>query len=196
MAQLCLASQSPRRAELLSQIGVRFFQSSADIDETPLADEPAIDYVCRLALAKAQAVAATIEPDNVVLGADTIVVCDQQLLGKPKDQAQALAYLSLLSGRSHQVVTAVAVGRGADWQVEHCVSQVRFNAISPEQALAYWHTGEPADKAGGYGIQGKGAVFVAGIEGCYSNIVGLPLALSTKLLTQFDIAIWQAETGA
>ncbi|RDE19795.1 septum formation inhibitor Maf [Motiliproteus coralliicola] len=188
--RLILASGSPRRRELLTQIGVRFGTDSADIDETPLADEQAADYVERLALQKAQAVAVR-HPGIVVLGSDTSVICDGVILGKPADQQQGVEMLLRLSGRSHQVITAVALVAGERQRVIRVTTDVRFRSLSAEECRRYWQTGEPADKAGGYGIQGMGAVFVERIEGSYSAVVGLPLSETAALLAEFGIPAWQ-----
>ncbi|MDD2049012.1 Maf family protein [Pseudomonas putida] len=196
MTPLYLASGSPRRRELLTQIGIPFTTLSATVDESPLPNEAAPVYVERLARAKASAGLAalgSVEASTAlaVLGADTAVVLDGQILGKPVDRDDALAMLAALSGREHQVLTAVAV---ADQQrcLSVCVaSQVRFRPISTEEAQAYWASGEPLDKAGAYAIQGLGAVFVQRIEGSYSAVVGLPLSETAELLGQFAIPCWQ-----
>jgi septum formation protein len=194
MATLYLASGSPRRRELLTQIGVAFSTLAAPIDESVLPGEPAERYVERLALAKATAGLATLSQpaDAVVLGADTAVVVDGQILGKPTDQADALAMLQLLSNREHQVLTAVALANGQRSEVRLVSSDVRFRAISPTEAHTYWASGEPQDKAGGYAIQGLAAVFVSGMRGSYSAVVGLPLCETAALLAEFGIPCWQA----
>ncbi|MEF9900956.1 MAG: Maf family protein [Pseudomonas sp.] len=197
MTQLYLASGSPRRRELLTQIGVPFTALSTAVDESPLPDEAAPAYVERLAVAKAKAGLAVLPPMDVsvrlaVLGADTAVVLDGQILGKPVDREDALAMLAALSGREHNVLTAVAL---ADQQrcLSVCVaSQVRFRTISRQEAEAYWASGEPLDKAGSYAIQGLGAIFVQRIEGSYSAVVGLPLSETAALLGQFAIPCWQS----
>ena len=127
----------------------------------------------------------------VVLAADTAVVVDGRILGKPADRAQALDMLRLLSAREHEVMTAVAVARGAEVQLELVTTQVRFRTLSEAEMAAYWDSGEPADKAGGYGIQGLGAVFVANLSGSYSAVVGLPLMETASLLAGFGIRCWQ-----
>jgi len=191
MKPLYLASGSPRRRELLTQIGVPFTVTSAPIDETPLPDESAVAYVERLAKAKAEAGLASLVGPAVVLGADTAVVLDGRILGKPENREDALAMLADLAGREHQVLTAVALSDG-QCSLSVCVtSNVRFRAIAPEEAQRYWASGEPADKAGGYAIQGLGAVFVTGLQGSYSAVVGLPLSETAELLAQFGIACWQ-----
>jgi septum formation protein len=194
MATLYLASGSPRRRELLTQIGVAFSTLAAPIDESVLPGEAADLYVQRLALAKAQTGLATLSnpADAVVLGADTAVVVDGQILGKPVDQADALAMLQLLSGREHQVLTAVALANGQRSDVRLISSAVHFRSISSSEAHTYWASGEPQDKAGGYAIQGLAAVFVTGMRGSYSAVVGLPLCETAALLAEFGIPCWQA----
>ncbi|GAA0788115.1 Maf family protein [Marinobacterium sediminicola] len=190
MPELILASASPRRRELLSQIGVEFTCRPVDIDETPLPDEPPRAYVERLALEKARA-CQQLNPGTVVLGSDTSVVVDGCILGKPVDEADAVRMLMLLSGRQHQVMTAVALVDDQRQCVETVITDVAFVELDEARCRAYWRTGEPCDKAGAYGIQGLGAVLVRGIEGSYSAVVGLPLMQTAALLQQFDIPIWQ-----
>jgi septum formation protein len=180
---VALASSSPRRRELLAQIGLAYRTVDVRVDEGRRAGEPPADYVRRLALAKARAGAASagLPPGLPVLGADTAVVLDGDLLGKPAGEAEALAMLARLSGRTHRVLTGVAlVGRGEHWRISESV--VTFRPIGEAERLAYWRSGEPADKAGAYAIQGRGALFVARIEGSYSGIVGLPLHETAELL--------------
>ncbi|MDD0845418.1 Maf family protein [Pseudomonas sp. Gutcm_11s] len=193
MATLHLASGSPRRRELLAQVGVPFVTLIASIDETALPDEPAERYVERLAREKALAGLASLPAaaDAVVLGADTAVVLDGRILGKPLDRADALATLAALSGREHQVLTAVALVAGQRVESRVVASRVRFRALRAGEAEAYWATGEPCDKAGGYGIQGLAAVFVSQLEGSYSAVVGLPLCETVQLLEEFGISCWQ-----
>ena len=194
MASLHLASASPRRRELLAQIGVPFVTLIASIDETALPGEPAERYVERLAREKALAgLAALSDPaDAVVLGADTAVVLDGRILGKPADQAECLAALAALSGREHQVLTAVALASAQRIESRVVASRVRFRPLRAGEAEAYWATGEPCDKAGSYGIQGLAAVFVSQLEGSYSAVVGLPLCETAQLLGEFGIPCWQA----
>lgn len=194
MAKLHLASGSPRRRELLAQIGVSFVTLSASIDETALPDEPAERYVERLAREKAQAGLAALAaaPGCVVLGADTSVVLDGRILGKPESRAEALATLAALSGREHLVLTAVALASAGGIESRVVTSRVRFRPLRAGEAEAYWDTGEPCDKAGSYGIQGLAAVFVSQIEGSYSAVVGLPLCETAQLLESFGIPCWQA----
>lgn len=185
--QLLLASQSPRRAELLRQIGVRFVVAPADIVEQAHAGETAADYAQRIALEKARAGWQRSSQSLPVLGADTDVVLDGRILGKPKDRDDALTMLAALSDREHQVYSAVAMVHAQREAVVLSVTRVVFAAITPAQAAAYWHSGEPADKAGAYGIQGLGAQFVREIQGSYSGVVGLPLYETCSLLKTFDI---------
>ncbi|KEX94670.1 septum formation inhibitor Maf [Pseudomonas umsongensis] len=193
MKRLYLASGSPRRRELLTQIGVPFTAISADIDETPLNHESPSAYVERLARGKAEAGRGAVASDAscCVLGADTAVVLDGKILGKPVDEGDACAMLKMLSGREHQVLTAIALLDFDRCESLVVTSHVRFREISPDEAAAYWASGEPRDKAGGYGIQGLGAVFVAGLTGSYSAVVGLPLCETAQLLGHFGIPCWQ-----
>jgi len=178
-----LASASPRRARLLEQIGVRYRQISAEVDETPLADELAKTYVERLALAKAQAGWAGLSvPDtHPVLGADTAVVVDGHILGKACGHRAGLAMLARLSGRCHEVYSAVAL-LGSRTQIRCSISKVCFRALNRVETEAYWATGEPLDKAGSYAVQGLGAVFIERLEGSYSGVMGLPLFETQSLL--------------
>lgn len=177
---LTLASQSPRRAELLQQIGVAFRCLPADIDETPLQGEAARDYVRRMAIDKARAVHAS-HPGDMVLGSDTTVVLDGRILGKPADREQGIALLQKLGGKTHRVLTGVALVHATlDYALSE--SEVCFRCIDPAEAARYWESGEPQGKAGGYAIQGLGAVFVERISGSYSGIMGLPLFETAQLL--------------
>ena len=190
-----LASASPRRRELLQQIGVRFTVMSAAVDETVQPGKAALDYVCRLAQSKADAVFSRIQiegqPQRPVLGADTSVVLGDNILGKPADEAAAVAMLMELSGQTHQVITAVALVDELNSQLVYSSTEVRFRSIVESEARAYWNTGEPADKAGGYGIQGFGAVFVESLQGSYSGVVGLPLYETANLLKHARVRLWQ-----
>jgi len=193
MNKLILASSSPRRRELLEQIGVLFDVKVADVDETPLAGESPEDYVQRLAIAKARKVAQDLE--QPCLGSDTSVVLNGTIFGKPQNDADARQMLRALSGQSHQVMSAVAIVQylqaGERSDVQLVSTKVTFKNLTSDQIDKYIATGEPADKAGAYGIQGKGALLVAGIEGSYSNVVGLPLTETAVLLEQYDIPYWQ-----
>lgn len=189
-----LASQSPRRAELLEQIGVPFSKLQCEIDETPSPNELPSAYVLRMAQEKARAgwglLSTQQKTPRPLLAADTSVVCDQQILGKPESRQDAFEMLNLLSGRSHQVMTAVAVTDGSKEFSELVITDVEFNPLSPTLINRYLDTGEPDDKAGSYGIQGFGAVLVASIRGSYSGVVGLPLSETAGLLSQFNIPVW------
>ncbi len=196
LPDLYLASTSPRRRELLAQIGLRVDVVSQSVKEHLLDNESPENYVQRLALEKAQAGlrGSDIHRQCPVLGADTAVVMDDCILGKPASEAAALAMLKQLSGRTHRVLSAVAVvgkdNLGQD-RVETCIcqSRVRFRRIDEQECLAYWHTGEPVDKAGAYGIQGLGAVFIEHLEGSYSGVMGLPLFETSELLYRFGIKV-------
>lgn len=190
-ATLYLASASPRRSELLTQIGVRHGQFACNIDESVRAGEGAVDYVQRVTRAKALAGQHQVPDGAVVLAADTAVVIDDRILGKPTDAEDAAVMLRSLSGRTHRVITAVAVACGERIEVIRVDTEVSFRPIAAHEVQAYWMTGEPADKAGGYAIQGLGAVFVAMIQGSYSAVVGLPLTETAELLSNFGVGCWQ-----
>ena len=180
---LILASASPRRRELLAQAGYRFIVEASSAPESRQAGENAIRFATRLAREKAEQVYARHATESVlVLGADTIVVCDQEIMGKPADAADAERMLRSLSGRTHRVVTGVAVVWGAGSEVAAEVTQVTMNTISAEDVSAYVASGEPMDKAGAYAIQGYPGRWIPRIHGCYFNVVGLPLALVSSLL--------------
>lgn len=188
MRAIYLASSSPRRRLLLEQIGVTFDCLTVDVDENCLAQEDAAAYATRLAVAKA--VAGWESPLRLearpVLGADTIVVCDGEILGKPKDKNDGLRMLMKLSGKTHQVITAIALAFEGRTVTALSVSRVSFRELSSAEAEAYWASGEPLDKAGSYAIQGKGAIFVKEIVGSYSGIMGLPLYETSALLENND----------
>ena len=187
MLELVLASASPRRAELLRQMGVNFEQLALDLDEQQKAGELPEDYVVRLAREKSAAAQQRLQDDRVVLAADTCVVQDGQILGKPVDHFDGLAMLARLSGREHRVLTAVCVRRGEQLLEDLSDTAVRFVNLSREQCEAYLLTDEPWDKAGGYGIQGLAGTFVESIMGSYSGVVGLPMAQTWQLLQQVGI---------
>jgi septum formation protein len=196
MPSLFLASGSPRRRELLTQIGVPFTVLNAQTDETPHSDEQPLAYVERLARDKAAAgLALLADTQGCVMGADTAVVLDGRILGKPVDEADALGMLAALSGREHEVLTAVALLNQQRCESRVVTSRVRFRTITAQEAHAYWASGEPADKAGSYAIQGLAAVFVASLHGSYSAVVGLPLCESAELLGHFGIPCWQGLEG-
>jgi septum formation protein len=181
-ATLILASASPRRRELLAQAGYSFTVEASSVTEVRHGEEDAIRFATRLAREKAEDVFAR-RPSAIVLGADTVVVCDGEVMGKPADAADAARMLSLLSGRTHHVVTGVAVVWGARAaEVAAEVTQVTMRTLAPEEIAAYVATGEPMDKAGAYAIQGYAARWIPRISGCYFNVVGLPLALVASLL--------------
>ena len=185
-----LASASPRRRELLEQIGVRYRQLRVDVPEVPQPQEVAEMYVLRVALAKARAGWALLAAGErmPVLGADTAVVSDGAVLGKPRDRSDALAMMARLSGQWHQVISAVAVvGPEGEEHSRLSVSAVQFRPVTREEAEAYWQSGEPVDKAGGYAIQGRAAVFIERLEGSYSGVMGLPLFETAELLERFGI---------
>lgn len=201
MTPLFLASGSPRRRELLTQIGVPFRVVSASIDETPHPDELPAAYVERLAREKARAGREQLlasSPDSAfcVLGADTAVVLDDRILGKPVDEADALSMLMALSGREHEVLTAIALIEAGRCETRVVRSRVSFRTISQQEAARYWASGEPQDKAGGYAIQGLAAIFVVGLNGSYSGVVGLPVCETAELLGQFGIPCWQTLSSA
>jgi len=183
-----LASQSPRRRELLSQIGVHHTVVGANINETPLPDEAPAEYVIRMALEKARAGRQATRHNTPlpVLGADTAVVVNQRILGKPRNRDDALAMLELLSNTTHKVLTGVAlIDRREETRLS--VSKVSFRPITLAEAAAYWDSGEPADKAGGYAIQGIGALFISRLEGSFSGVMGLPLFETGELLQRAGI---------
>jgi septum formation protein len=189
---LYLASASPRRRELLEQIGVRFSLLSVDVPEEPTLGEAPEVFVLRLALEKARAGRAQlkVEDSTPVLGADTVVVSHGKILGKPQDHDEAVAMLLALGGEQHQVLTGVAlVGGEGDEHSRLSVSTVQFRSISPDEAQAYWASGEPADKAGSYAIQGLAAIFVERLEGSYSGVMGLPLFETAELLRHFNVSL-------
>lgn len=190
-----LASQSPRRRELLQQIGVSHAVVRVDVVEVPFKNELPVDYVQRLAREKALAGLAALNKQNLdvkpVLGADTIVVSDEHILEKPRDANHAAVMLRQLSGKTHQVMTAVALATETNVNEKLSITDVVFRLLHDSEIAAYWHTGEPQDKAGGYAIQGLGAVFVQQIHGSFSNVVGLPLEKVVELLGECDVSWWQ-----
>jgi len=184
---LHLASSSPRRREILAALGLEFTVGSVDIEEALEAGESAEQMVLRLAIAKAAA--AEVEATRLVVGADTAVVLDGDVLGKPRGQDDAITTLLKLSGRRHRVLTGVALGGPGGVQTALSSTDVRFREISRDEALAYWQSGEPCDKAGSYGIQGRGGAFVTAISGSYSGVVGLPVYETAELLRAAGIDI-------
>ncbi len=186
---LCLASASPRRRELLAQIGVAHKVVSADIDEARRQGEPPRDYVLRVARDKALLIQSR-EPLRPVLAADTAVVLGDTIYGKPRDRAHALEMLAALGGRAHRVLTAVALATRAGLVSAVSESTVRLRAMSEEERAAYWDTGEPRDKAGAYAVQGLGAVFVESLEGSFSGVMGLPIFETAQLLQAAGVPCW------
>lgn len=183
-----LASASPRRRELLNQIGIRYELLQVTVPEIPLSGETAQAFVQRVALEKAHTGKCLLAPDDVhpVLGADTAVVIDDRILGKPAGKQEALDMLNRLSGRSHQVMSAVAMAAERE-RVMLNISQVTFRKLSQTEIEAYWESGECHDKAGAYAIQGRAAMFIQQLQGSYSGVMGLPLYETATLLQQFDI---------
>lgn len=182
---LLLASNSPRRGELLSQIGIPYQRIIASIDEIKQEHESHQQYVCRLALEKAIAGWEKNKQQGIVLGADTIVVCDQVLMEKPKNKQHGKEMMLLLSDNTHQVLTAIALVSKKRQRVKLVTSDVTFKELSEQEISDYWETGEPQDKAGGYGIQGIAGQFVTHISGSYSAVVGLPLYETAELIKSF-----------
>ena len=185
--QIILASSSPRRRELLQQIGIEFDVNSFEIDESPHLHEAPANYVVRLAIEKAQAAIRQLPVDTIVIAADTTVTIDGQILGKPANQADAFAMWQRLSGRDHFVMTGVAVAKNQTVLHRRVTTEVHFAPLTQADMLAYWQTGEPIGKAGGYAIQGKGAAFIPKIHGSYSNVVGLPLFETLDLLRDIQL---------
>jgi septum formation protein len=192
---LILASASPRRSSLLRQLGVPHRVCAADIDERRLPQESVHDCVVRLARAKAAAARESLPPAEraaaCVLGADTAVVLDDDMLGKPHTREPALAMLRRLSGREHRVLTGVALWGAAGCEVVVSESAVRFRALEEAEIERYWQSGEPQDKAGAYAIQGRAAAFIAELRGSYSGVMGLPLFETAELLRRAGVPVWQ-----
>jgi len=196
-----LASRSPRRRELLRQIGVAFElillrempRQPADIDETPQTDEVPDEYVLRITREKALAAVGIMRTRRLtvrpVLAADTTVVCDNEILGKPENAADATRMLGLLAGRMHRVLTAVAVANDDTVEARISESHVWFRALAPDEIRRYVVSGEPVDKAGAYAVQGRAAAFITRIEGSYSSIMGLPLAETAELLRGHGVVV-------
>ncbi|MGJ0514659.1 MAG: Maf family protein [Methylomicrobium sp.] len=188
-ARIILASASPRRRELLDQIGIAYDIRPVDIDESPHPDEAPADYVCRIAAEKSAVCHTQAASIGLpVLAADTAVVLNGRIMGKPKDKEDALAMLRRLSGQTHQVYSAVSL-RGNEHGEALSVTEVTFRTLSEQEIVAYWATSEPADKAGSYAIQGLGSVFVQSIQGSFSGVVGLPLFETAELLLQQGIQV-------
>ena len=190
---LHLASSSPRRREILKALQLDFTVEAVEVDESRAANETPEQMVLRLAVAKANA--ATVDASRYVIGSDTVVTLGDDVLGKPRDRDQAIAMLLRLSGRGHRVLTGVALRAPDGVQTALSVTDVYFREISRDEALAYWQSGEPRDKAGAYGIQGLGGAFVETIQGSYSGVVGLPVFETTRLLQNagIDLLVKQAD---
>ncbi|MBL4681212.1 MAG: septum formation inhibitor Maf [Pseudomonadales bacterium] len=194
--ELILGSSSPRRADLLQQIGVDFTVVQPNIDESVMTGELAKSYVQRMAknkylsiqegLLKGKPIA---DQNDIVLCADTIIVFETEIMGKPRDREESLSMLERLSGCDHKVITSVTVGQNNHFVSFLVETIVTFRILEKEECLAYWYTGEPQDKAGGYGIQGIGSVFIQSISGSYSNVVGLPLMETTQALEKLGISV-------
>jgi septum formation protein len=183
LPMLILASNSPRRAEILSQVGWPFTKLTADIDETPLSDETAEAYVVRLAAEKAAAVAAD-HPDKLVLGADTTVVVDGQIIGKPADMDDACSMIRMLAGRRHEVLTGVALVHKTQARTALKRTQVTFCEMNEDEIAFLAEKGDPLDKAGGYAVQAQAALFIDSIVGDYWNVVGLPISTVYRLANE------------
>lgn len=187
--KIVLASQSPRRRQLLGQMGLEFTTQSPEIDESAFHGRDARDLVETLSREKARWVARQQTPDTLVIGADTVVVLDGDILGKPRDGAEAEAMLAALSGRDHQVFTGVTLCQGDRILTQAEETQVTFRPLTGQEIRQYVSTGEPMDKAGAYGIQGLGGLLVEGIRGDYFNVVGLPLCRLGQMLSQFGVEL-------
>lgn len=190
---LVLASASPRRTALLTQLGIAHQIQAADIDETPLDNELPMQIVTRLAAAKAAKVfhslSSKLQPTTVVLAADTLIALGNDTLGKPEDEADFNAMMTRLSGSYHEVITALSVHSAEQQQTQAVVTKVEFAPMSQADISRYWQSGEPCDKAGGYAIQGLGGEFVVAIEGSYSSVVGLPLYETKQLLAATGVDV-------
>jgi septum formation protein len=187
--QLILASASPRRKELLAQLGIACFVKSVDIDETPLPNEIPLNYVQRIAAEKSAACLAIYDGKLPILAADTSVVLHNQIMGKPQNQQHAADMLQQLSGITHQVYSAISLRCGLNhWETVN-ITRVTFRTLTLTEIAAYWQTGEPCDKAGGYAIQGLGSIFVEKIVGSFSGVMGLPLFETAQLLTKLGISV-------
>jgi septum formation protein len=188
---LHLASSSARRVEILTAMGLQFTAEGVDIDETPKPGEQAGAMVLRLAEAKARKAAAS--HPGLILGSDTAVVLDERIFGKPESKEEALDMLACLSGRCHEVFTAIALIAGDEVLCDLSVTRVCFREIRPDEARQYWQSGEPEGKAGAYAIQGRGGIFVESIAGSYSGVVGLPVYQTAALLQQSGMPVLAAE---
>ncbi len=186
---LHLASSSPRRRELLTALGLDFTYEGVALDESALPGEAASDLVLRLAAVKARAAFESGAHQVPVLGADTVVTLDERTFGKPASKEEALQMLASLSGRTHEVLSGVAVIANGDLETAISQTEVRFREIHPDEAEAYWQSGEPAGKAGAYAVQGLGGIFVSAINGSYTGVVGLPIFETARLLRRAGIGL-------
>ena len=186
---LHLASSSPRRRELLTALGLDFTYEGVALDESALPGEAASDLVSRLAAAKARAAFESGAHQVPVLGADTVVTLDERTFGKPASKEEALQMLASLSGRIHEVLSGVAVIANGDLETAISRTEVQFREIHPDEAEAYWQSGEPAGKAGAYAVQGLGGIFVSAINGSYTGVVGLPIFETARLLRRAGIGL-------
>ena len=191
MTKLHLASSSARRVEILQALGLRFTAEGVNIDESPTPGESASDMASRLAEAKARKAAT--RHSGLILGSDTVVVLGDRFFGKPESEEEALDMLSCLSGRCHEVLTAIALIKGAEMLCDRSVTRVCFREIPADEAHRYWQSGEPAGKAGAYAIQGRGGVFVESITGSYSGVVGLPVYQTARLLQQAGMQVLSSQ---
>ena len=185
--KLHLASQSPRRKDILRSLGLSFTAAGVDVNEKRLQRE--LPEAMALRLSRAKAMAADVDRSRIVVGADTLVVLEDMVFGKPKDRDECLEMLASLSGQTHRVLTGVAVLASGKVQTVVSATEVKFREISPDEALAYWHSGEPCDKAGAYAIQGRGGIFVEAISGSYSGVVGLPVFETSQLLRNAGLRV-------
>ena len=194
LSQLYLASTSPRRRDILQTLGVEFTVVAVDTDETPIDGESPEDLVLRLATAKAEAAAGAATDAGIVLAADTVVVLGDRVLGKPRNCDDAVEMLLALSGQTHSVLTGVALRTADGTRAVLSATDVRFREIVQDEATAYWQSGEPCDKAGAYGIQGLGGMFVEAINGSYSGVMGLPVFETVELLKSAGIEVLAKQT--
>ena len=202
VARIVLASASPRRKALLDQLGLQVDVLPVEIEEAVRSAETASEYVSRLANDKVHAARAQLgdgcivtADTAVVIGADTVVVIDDAILGKPSDRDAFMAMFARLSGRTHTVLTGVSVSAGGGARRALSRTSVRFRNVTPHEMAAYWDSGEPSDKAGGYGIQGVGGIFVERLEGSYSGVVGLPLAETQQMLAELGVDLWKCRAA-
>ena len=186
---IILASRSPRRQELLERMGIQFTVRAAHIDEMMDPFRNPADEVARISRSKALAVAELCAPDDIIIAADTIVVCDSLKMGKPRSESDAFSMLRRLSGREHQVMSGLTVMQGSRVESLTVTTTLRFRYLADEEIRAYIATGEPMDKAGAYGIQGKAAMFGVGLDGDYYNVMGLPVCTLTMVLRKFGVKL-------